>query len=94
MESLTYFYDRYIIVGEGQLFPILSAVIAAILFTISMYLFTKNKWGSILISPFATVFLTTFSLNYQPHLYFILFSFIISFIVIQRLDSKMMYDEN
>ncbi|MGG2028002.1 hypothetical protein AB1282_20075 [Gottfriedia sp. S16(2024)] len=88
MEKFAYLKDRYMIIGEGQEWIVLIPVIAAVFFVIAIYFFTKNKWGSILISPIVTVLLSAYAFRYVIHLYFILSSFIISYIVIKILDSK------
>ncbi|MFD4708062.1 hypothetical protein ACFWM3_24945 [Gottfriedia sp. NPDC058432] len=88
MSPFAYLHDRYMIFPEGQEFIVLIPFIAAILFSIALYYFTKNKWGSILVSPLVTVVLSAFALKYVIHLYFIILSFVITWIFVNMAEKN------
>ncbi|MFB7303213.1 hypothetical protein [Heyndrickxia sporothermodurans] len=58
---------------------VLEAIIIGMIISLSVYFFSKNKWGSIFISvSFSALYLFLFY-HYTFHLYFIIFEIVIQF---------------
>lgn len=80
-------YFSEIFIGYLTIFVFLEAFLIGVFISTSIYFFTKNKWGSILLCvPFSAAYLFIIY-EYPFHLIFMLFELIMQYAIIQLISN-------